>query len=477
MQNISNKSNIIIKKPEVFLPKNGIDYNKWAVIACDQHTSPNSTYWEEVEKYVGDNPSTLKLIFPEYYLNDKDNIEERISLIHRKMEEYLKDGIVEKFIYGNNGKGNFIYTRRKLSNNKIRQGLTVLLDLEKYSYKKGDKSAIRPTEGIVEERLPIRIKIREGAPLEFPHILMLIDDPDKRIIEPLGDTLDKHHKLFDFDLMMGGGHIEGYAITSEKYENNIFSGLDRLSNSIEFSKRYGFDREEPAIVIAVGDGNHSLASAKSIWEKTKKNLMENNEAWENHPARYAMAEVVNIHDESLEFEPIHRVLFNIKDMDLFHKEIEEFYLNKGIGISIEQIEISEEEYKNHSLIDNKFEEKIQEQETQMYWIMHKDMSEEKILTYTVTLNPGIHSITVGSLQLFLDDYLSRNNDVEIDYIHGTEDLLNNLGVKSNVGFLLPGMNKSDLFKTVAKEGVTPRKTFSMGESDTKAYYIMGRKIS
>lgn len=449
-----------IKKPRVMMPKEGTDLNKWAVIACDQFTSPNEDYWQKVEEYVGEAPSTLNLIFPEYYLADKANIENRIAMIQETMKQYLAEGVMTDVL----GEDRFIYTRRKLSNGKTRQGLVALLDLEEYSYKKGEKPTIRPTEGIVEERLPIRMQIRRGAPLEFPHILMLIDDPEKRMIEPLGRDLSKHKKLYDFELMMNGGHAEGYAVTDEVMERKVWEVMESLGDQETFMEKYGLTAPEKPMVIAVGDGNHSLASAKGVWEETKQKLIAEGKEWQSHPARLAMVELINVHDEALEFEPIHRVLFGVGEWKNFEAEMKEYLATKGAEVKVELSATKEE-----------MVSKVKTTAGQMFGV---SMMENGVMAWRVVevVNPA-HSLTVGSLQMFLDDYLSRHTEVKIDYIHGEEGVIRDSSTTGNMGFFLPVMGKTDLFRAVIKDGVTPRKTFSMGEADTKAYYIMGHKIT
>ncbi len=450
-----------IRKPRVMMPKEGTDLNKWAVIACDQFTSPNEDYWQKVEQYVGGASSTLNLIFPEYYLADKANIENRIAKIQETMKQYLAEGVMTDVL----GEDRFIYTRRKLSNGKTRQGLVALLDLEEYSYKKGEKPTIRPTEGIVEERLPIRMQIRRGAPLEFPHILMLIDDPEKRMIEPLGEDLAKHKKLYDFELMMNGGHAEGYAVTDEYLEKKIWEVMESLGDQESFVKKYGLTTPEKPLVIAVGDGNHSLASAKGVWEETKQKLIAEGKEWQNHPARLAMVELINVHDEALEFEPIHRVLFGVGEWNVFEQEMKAYLMSNGADMAVEQINTKEE------MLD-----KVKaSQGRQMFGVSTMENG-KMVWRVAEVINPA-HSLTVGSLQMFLDDYLGKHSEVKIDYIHGEEGVVRDSSTEGNMGFFLPVMGKIDLFKAVIKDGVTPRKTFSMGEADTKAYYIMGHKIT
>ena len=454
-----NKS--CIRKPRVMMPKEGTDLNKWAVIACDQFTSPNEDYWQKVEEYVGEAPSTLNLIFPEYYLADKENVEKRIAKIQETMKQYLADGVMTDAL----GEDRFIYTRRKLSNGKTRQGLVVLLDLEVYSYKKGEKPTIRSTEGIVEERLPIRMQIRRGAPLEFPHILMLIDDSENRMIEPLGEDLSKHSKLYDFDLMMNGGHAEGYAVIDETLEKKIWEVMESLGDQEIFMKKYGLSVPENPLAIAVGDGNHSLASAKGVWEETKEKLMAENKEWQNHPARFAMVELINVHDEALEFEPINRVLFGVGEWGIFEAEMQLYMASKGTSMTVTKMESKEDLL---TAVKSAGSE-------QKFGV--STMENQKIIWRLVAINNPVHSLTVGSLQMFLDDYLSKHNEVKIDYIHGEDGVIRDSSTEGNIGFFLPVMGKTDLFKAVIKDGVTPRKTFSMGEADTKAYYILGHRIT
>ncbi len=443
------------------MPKEGADLNKWAVIACDQFTSPNEDYWQKVEAYVGGEPSTLNLIFPEYYLADKENIEKRITKIQETMKQYLADGVITDVL----GEDRFIYTRRKLSNGKTRQGLVALLDLEEYSYKKGDKPTIRPTEGIVEERLPIRMQIRRGAPLEFPHILMLIDDSEKRMIEPLGTDLSKHKKLYDFELMMSGGHAEGYAVVDENLENNIWKVMKSLGDKEIFMEKYELTDPENPLIIAVGDGNHSLASAKGVWEETKQKLIAESKEWQNHPARFAMVELINVHDEALDFEPIHRVLFGSLRWTELEVEMKEYLNNMGAEMVVRTMGSKEE------LLG----EVRSTTSGQKFGV--SSFESEGLTWRLVEITNPAHSLTVGSLQMFLDDYLSKHNEVKIDYIHGEEGVVRDSSTKGNIGFFLPVMGKTDLFRAVIKDGVTPRKTFSMGEADTKAYYIMGNRIT
>lgn len=288
------RNNIGICVPEIIFPSKDVDLTKWACVACDQYTS-QPDYWNKVEEIVGDAPSTLRLMLPEIYL-EKEGEAERIIAIRKAMNDYMANGIVE-----NKGES-FVFTRRTVDG-KTRNGLVVALDLECYDYSKGSTTLIRATEGTIVERIPPRLKIREGAPLELPHILVLIDDENKTVIEPIASQLDKIEQLYDFDLMMGGGHAEGWLIKDE----DMIAGIIKALSGLVDPKKYG--TEMAPLLFAMGDGNHSFATAKANWEKLKANLTE--EERKNHPARYALVELENVHDDGIVFEPIHRVVFNV----------------------------------------------------------------------------------------------------------------------------------------------------------------------
>ncbi|MGZ9235700.1 MAG: DUF1015 domain-containing protein, partial [Anaerolineales bacterium] len=297
-----------IQIPQLYLPKPGTDLTKWAVIACDQFTS-QPEYWNDVEKIVGDAPSTLNLTFPEVYL-EKPGGEVRIKSIQASMRKYMEAGILQPH-------DGLVYVERSVGG-RTRKGIVLSLDLEAYDYTKGSSSLIRATEGTIVDRLPPRMKIREGALLELPHILVLIDDPNCTVIEPLSEaTLAPHasagesklEKLYDFDLMLESGHLAGYAV-NEEFENKVVDALRGLAKPETFTAKYGTGKDQPVLLFAMGDGNHSLATAKAIWEKMKPQVGM------DHPSRYALVEIENVHDEGLEFEPIHRVLFGLKE-DLF----------------------------------------------------------------------------------------------------------------------------------------------------------------
>lgn len=436
-------SDLGIQIPQVYLPQKGIDLTKWAVIACDQFTS-QPEYWNEVEKIVGDAPSTLNLTFPEVYL-EKPGGEERIKNIQTSMRQYMEQGVLQP----HNG---LVYVERTVAG-KTRKGIVLCLDLEAYDYNKGSSSLIRATEGTIVDRLPPRMKIREGALLELPHILVLIDDPNCAVIEPLGAAKSTLEKLYDFDLMLESGHLTGYAVNQE-FEDRVVEALRGLADPETFASKYGIDKNQPVLLFAMGDGNHSLATAKAIWEKMKPLVGM------DHPARYALVEIENVHDEGLEFEPIHRVLFGLKK-DLF-AELEKTF---GANLSYKPVASADEMVK---AVDSAKGEK------QAIGLVGGGRSRE---FGVLEIASPSSNLPVGTIQTFLDAFLKEGGAEKIDYVHG-EDVTVKLGSQSdNAGFYLPGMNKSDLFKTVILDGALPRKTFSMGEAREKRFYMEARKIA
>ena len=432
-----------IQVPQVYLPREGTDLAKWAVIACDQFTS-QPEYWNDVEKIVGNAPSTLNLTFPEVYL-EKPGGEERIKNIQASMREYMDEGVLQPH-------DGLIYVERTVAG-KTRKGIVLCLDLEAYDYTKGSSSLIRATEGTIVDRLPPRMKIREGATLELPHILVLIDDPNRTVIEPLSAAQSGLEKLYDFDLMLDSGHLAGFAV-NEDLENQVVEALRGLANAETFTAKYGIDKDQPVLLFAMGDGNHSLATAKAIWEKMKPQVGM------NHPSRYALVEIENVHDEGLEFEPIHRVLFGLKQ-DLFAALEKTF----GANLTYQPVASAEEMVK---AVDSA------EGEKQAIGLVGGGRSAE--FGVLEIANPS-SNLPVGTIQSFLDVFIKEDGAEKIDYVHG-EDVTVKLGSQpNNAGFYLPGMNKSDLFKTVILDGALPRKTFSMGEAREKRFYMEARKIS
>ena len=444
-------SDIGIQVPQVYLPKKGIDLTKWAVIACDQFTS-QPEYWNEVETIVGDAPSTLKLTFPEVYLEQSGG-QERIQNIQATMRKYMDEGILQPH-------DGLVYVERTVGG-KTRKGIVLCLDLEAYDYTRGSASLIRATEGTIVDRLPPRMKIREGATLELPHILVLIDDPNCTVIEPVSAAKSKLEKLYDFDLMLDSGHLAGYAV-SEEFENKVIAALRGLAKPETFAEKYGIGKDQPVLLFAMGDGNHSLATAKAIWEKIKPQVGM------NHPARYALVEIENVHDEGLEFEPIHRVLFGLKK-DLF-AELEKSF---GANLTYKPVSGADEMVK---AVDSAQGQKGRPgaPATQAIGLVGAGRSAE--FGVIEVANPS-SNLPVGTIQSFLDLFLKEGGAEKIDYVHG-EDVTVKLGSQpGNAGFYLPGLSKSELFKTVILDGALPRKTFSMGEAREKRFYMEARKIS
>lgn len=414
-----------LKRANILLPKD-VDMTKWSVVACDQYTS-EPEYWKEVEKEVGSSPSTLNLILPELYLEDTD-VEDRIKKINKTMEEYLDDGIFDEY------KDTMIYLERTQKDGKVREGLMAMVDLEDYSYEKGSQTLIRATEKTVIERIPPRLKVRENASLELPHIMILIDDEKKNIIESLKDKVTSEDVVYDFDLMENGGHIKGYKLSDEVI-NGIESGLESLMDKDYFEKKYNV-KNKGVLLFAMGDGNHSLATAKANYENLKKTMSE--DEYLNNPARYALVEVVNLHSPALEFEPIHRVIFNT-DVNNLVEELHKYY------------DINEDG------------------DGEYFELVTKDFDKRLYIS-----NPK-SNIAVGSIQMFLDDYL-KDHSGKLDYIHGDETTRSMGSEEGNVGVLFEAMPKEELFRTVILDGALPRKTFSMGHSYDKRYYLEARKI-
>ena len=374
-------------------------------MACDQYTS-EPEYWNDVEAIVGDKPSALHIILPEIYLSDDNSA--RVGAINAKMQEYLDGDVFDTH------ENSMIYVERE-SNSTIRRGIVGIIDLEDYDYRKGATSAIRATEATVLERIPPRVQIRRDAPLEMPHILLLIDDPQLSVIEPLAEQKDGFKQAYGFDLMKNGGHIDGYFLPDEV----IAQVQDALEALIA-------DKEDK-LLFAVGDGNHSLATAKECYNQSKNPL-----------ARYALVEVVNIHDESIEFEPIYRVMFNV-DAEDFIEKFSSYTDAHGTGI-------------RHT-----------------FRCITPDADGELEVKSTAKL-------PVGTLQTFIDRYMKDHPEVTIDYIHGEEVVENLCRQEGTLGFIFEGMGKDELFPAITADGSLPRKTFSMGHAHDKRYYIEARKI-
>lgn len=416
---------IPFKRANILLPKN-IDMTKWSVVACDQYTS-EMDYWNEVEKIVGASPSTLRITLPEIFLEDSD-VNERINKINDTMKEYLDEDLFYEL------KDSMIYLERTQADGRVREGLMGMVDLEDYSYEKGSQTLIRATEKTVIERIPPRLKVRENALLELPHIMILIDDEKKKIIEDLKNEVTDSDVVYDFDLMENGGHIKGYKLNNDSM-TKVEEGLEALCDKEYFEKKYNV-KDKGILLFAMGDGNHSLATAKANYENLKKTMTP--DEYLNHPSRYALVELVNLHSEALEFEPIHRVIFDTN----VNKLIEELYKYYDIN---------------------------EEGNGQYFELVTKDIDKKLYIS-----NPK-SNIAVGSIQMFLDEYL-KDNKGKLDYIHGDETTKNMGMEENNVAILFEAMPKEELFRTVILDGALPRKTFSMGHSYDKRYYLEARKI-
>lgn len=427
--------------PRVLLPKPGVDLHKWAVIACDQFTS-EPEYWAEVAEEVGDAPSTYHITLPEVYLETPEE-DARVRSIRHTMHDYLtRDLFVE---------WHGLVLVERTAAGKTRHGLMLALDLEHYDYNKGSTSLTRATEGTILERIPPRVRIRSGAPLELPHILVLIDDPERTVIEPLVAARDHMQMLYDFDLMLGSGHLTGFFTADAVMQEQVVAALARLADPVAFARKYDLPPERAVMLFAMGDGNHSLATAKAIWEQLKP------EVGLNHPARYALVEIENIHDAGLEFEPIHRVLFGVTGD--FLTALRAFYPDRCHLVPCANVET-------------------------MINLVNNETRPEH--TFGVVTPTGCHvayvaqppsNLPVGTLQAFLDTWSQQGGFAKIDYVHGA-DVTARLGSQpGNLGFYLPAISKDAFFKTVIVDGALPRKTFSMGEAKEKRFYMEARRIA
>ena len=431
-----------LKVPEILLPADKNTMSKWAVIACDQYTS-QLDYWQKVEEFTAGTPSTLNLIYPECYL-EEDNPQDRIKKINNNMKNYIANGIFSDPLNG------FILIKRDTPNTKNRWGLVAALDLEKYDFNKGSSSMIRATEGTILERIPPRVRIRENADLELPHIMVLIDDPDRSLIEPVAAESGNLTKIYDFDLMMNSGHLTGYLVDNEKHLKMISEAISKLGAPETLQKKYQSSRP---FIFAMGDGNHSLATAKTIWESYKAEHSKDPDCM-NHPARWALVEIVNIFSEGIEFEAIHRVLFNC-DPERFLSGLQQ---SEDFNVS------------NTADLNSMLKQIEDARDKQLCGFCSED-------GYGIieALNPD-SSIIAGTIQNYIDKYLSDTRKASVDYIHGV-DVTEKIGRENgNVGIFLPAIAKDTFFQTVIDDGAFPRKTFSMGEAFEKRFYVESRKI-
>ena len=441
-------ANIAIRQPNLLLPGPEVDLTLWPVVACDQYTS-QPKYWQETEKQVGESPSTLQLILPEIYLGEGD--EQRIAGIHKAMLKVLDGGLlvehrgcvlVERTTDGPHG-------------SRIRHGVVAEIDLEAYDYRKGSQSLIRATEGTILERIPPRVRVRAGAPLELPHIHLLIDDPQQQAIAPVAARKDHLKLLYDIKLLQGGGRVRGWAM-DEAGETQLFAALENLADPAQYASQHHLGSDAPVLLFAVGDGNHSLATAKSVWETTRQRLLGEGldlAAALQHPARWALVEVMNLHDPGLSFEPIHRVLFDVRQDPLLA-------LSEAFGGTLLQTPVKAEDLPDAVIKHGGHVAGLCTDRGA--WL----------LEFT---QPDQH-LPVATVQRWLDTWLAAGGAGHIDYVHGADVTLE-LGTQTgHAGLLLPAMPKDELFATVALDGALPRKTFSMGEPWEKRYYLECRKI-
>lgn len=426
-----------LRIPEILLPKN-IDLSTWSVIACDQYTQ-DKDYWKNVEEKAGNKPSTLNLILPEVYLGSPDKAD-RIKKIRQSMKEYLDTGVFA------DAKKCFIYLERKTAFGRTRKGLVAQIDLETYEWKPFSKANIRATEATIVERIPPRMEIRKGAALELPHIMLLVNDKDDLLVGANKPT-DGRAPIYDGDLMANGGHITGWTLESK-------ADIEGVEKALNLIAEKNASPDGSTFLFAVGDGNHSLATAKAVWDEYKKEHPEDKDS----PVRYALIEIVNIYDTGLTFEPIHRVIFNIDNEALIKKLAEKLNGNiKAIDDADKVIKAVKDSWANFG-----------------FFYLDSEGKQKNVL-----LETKIKELAVARLQPEIDAFLKELPDqskAEIDYIHGTDEVLK-LGSKENsLGILLPPIAKDSFFETINGRGPLPRKSFSMGEADEKRFYLECRRL-
>ena len=418
-----------IRPSEILLPGKGIAPETWACVACDQYTS-EPEYWERADAFVGSAPSALRLVLPECWLKESGM---RIPMIHQAMDRYLKEGLLIPAV-----REGFVLCERRTETG-VRLGLICAVDLEEYSFHREDEPLIRPTEQTITSRLPPRLAIRRGAPLELTHIMVLIDDPERTVLEPLQNRKAKLRKLYDFDLMGGGGHLSGWAVdTKEDLE-----AADRAMNALLDRKTKEAAPQRP-MFLAVGDGNHSLATAKAYWEEIRENLTP--EERKNHPARFALCEIVNLYDDALVFEPIHRLLTGTDRVTLM-AAWRNYAESRGMSLTSRNIENGH----RFTVISLTGEDK-----------------------FSVENPEG--AIPCETVQNFLDDFLAGHPEADIDFIHGEDSLRKLCRQPESIGVIMPEISKQSFFRDVTRLGVLPRKTFSMGEAHEKRFYMEARRI-
>ena len=427
--------NIALHVPNILLPRGDVPLESWAVVACDQHTS-EPEYWQETRRRVGDNPSALHLVLPEAHLASGDAANE-IAAIQRRMAEYLRSGVLVEQPPG------LMLVEREVGRATPRRGLVVALDLEHYDYRAGAKTLIRCTEGTDANRLPTRVAVRRHAALETPHIMVLIDDPNRTVIEPLFNA--DWPVAYDFELMQSGGRLRGWHVSDEDAIDAVAEALAALR------------RGEPPLLYTMGDGNHSFAAARAVWEDVRERAQTN----QFEALRYGLVELVNLHDDALQFEPIHRLVTGVEPAALLRAMAEHF---RAEGFDARTF-VDEEDWR-HAWAEPSA--------TGTHRIGYVAGSHFGLVE---VLRPPARLAT-ATLHGFLDAYLPGHAGAALDYIHG-DQVLATLAADAadRIGFLLPAVDKHELFKTIRNEGATPRKTFSLGEAHEKRYYVECRRIA
>ena len=431
-----------LRVPEILLPKN-IDISTWSVIACDQYTQ-DLDYWKKAEHTASGKPSTLNLILPEVYLGSSDK-KDRINNIRSNMKKYLDEGVFDK------AKKCFVYLERKTAFGRMRKGLVAQIDLETYEWKPFSKANIRATEATIVDRIPPRMEIRKGAPIELPHIMLLVNDKDDIRVGGAGKVASSKAPLYKGELMNNGGSITGWSLESNEE-------IDVVTKAVNTIAEKNTNSDGSTFLFAVGDGNHSLATAKAVWDEYKAELIAKGASEEellNNNVRYALIEIVNIYDSGLTFEPIHRVIFNIDNMALIN------HLAKALDGKISEVK----------------DVKTLEEKVKNSWANFGfDFLDENKKQKYILLETNIKELAVSRLQPEIDDFIKKSDKAEIDYIHGTDEVMN-LGTKENsLGILLPPIAKDSFFETINGRGPLPRKSFSMGEADEKRFYLECRKL-
>ncbi|MEG2698305.1 MAG: DUF1015 domain-containing protein [Ruthenibacterium sp.] len=446
------------KAADILLPAEGVDMALWPALACDQFTS-QPEYWQRAEALCMDAPSTLHITLPEVYLEQR-GVAAHISTIHAAMREYAL-GVLTRRMHG------FVYTERRFPGKaQVRCGLVGAVDLEAYSYEKGARALVRPSENTVVERIPPRLAVRRGALLESPHILMLLDDEARSVIEPFAAQKAALTQLYDTDLMLNGGRVAGWAVTDEAAIKSVENAVARFGTQEVFDAKYPAAKGAAPLALAVGDGNHSLATAKAYWEELKATLTA--EEQKTHPARLCLVELVNVHSEAIEIEPIHRAVFGT-DSETFTEEFSAWLRAGGADLCVRARPASD----TSGDADFAAGKPCVAAQGQCFTVV---AGSAQSADHTLCVTNAPHPLAVGTLEQFLPQFCAAHPGTHVDFIHG-ETAVRELSQRGAVGILLPDFAKSDVFCGVVLGGVLPRKTFSMGEATEKRYYLECRKIA